>query len=81
VYKRQVVLRAAEIMRYLEKDKKLKKHQDNIRDMPKNNYQLSMFEVDPKFKEARDILEAIDINTISPVEALLKLNEVKKMLE
>jgi DNA mismatch repair protein MutS len=76
-----VVLRAAEIMRYLEKDKKLKKHQDNIRDMPKNNYQLSMFEVDPKFKEARDILDAIDINTISPVEALLKLNEVKKMLE
>ncbi|MEX2513322.1 MAG: DNA mismatch repair protein MutS [Cyclobacteriaceae bacterium] len=76
-----VVLRAAEIMRYLEKDKKLQMHKNNIKDMPKNNYQLSMFEMDPKFKEAKRILDGIDINTISPVEALLKLNEVKKMLE
>lgn len=76
-----VVLRAAEIMKYLEKDKKLQQHQDNIRDMPKNNYQLSLFEMDPKFKEAKELLDALDINTISPVEALLKLNEVKKMLE
>ena len=42
---------------------------------------MSMFELDPKFKEAKDLLEALDINTISPVEALLKLNEIKKMLE
>jgi DNA mismatch repair protein MutS len=76
-----VVLRAAEIMKYLEKDKKMQQHRDNIRDMPKNNYQLSLFEMDPKFKEARELLDALDINTISPVEALLKLNEVKKMLE
>ncbi|SEJ15398.1 DNA mismatch repair protein MutS [Cyclobacterium xiamenense] len=76
-----VVLRAAEIMKYLEKDKKLQQHRDNIRDMPKNNYQLSLFEMDPKFKEAKELLDALDINTISPVEALLKLNEVKKMLE
>jgi DNA mismatch repair protein MutS len=76
-----VVLRAAEIMKYLEKDKQLQQHKDNIKDIPKNNYQLSLFELDPKFKEAKDLLEALDINTISPVEALLKLNEVKKMLE
>ena len=76
-----VVLRAAEIMKYLEKDKQLQQHKENIKDIPKNNYQLSMFELDPKFKEAKDLLEALDINTISPVEALLKLNEIKKMLE
>ncbi|EPR69861.1 DNA mismatch repair protein MutS [Cyclobacterium qasimii] len=76
-----VVLRAAEIMKYLEKDKQLQQHKENIKDIPKNNFQLSMFELDPKFKEAKDLLEALDINTISPVEALLKLNEVKKMLE
>ena len=76
-----VVLRAAEIMKYLEKDKQLQQHKENIKDIPKNNYQLSLFELDPKFKEAKDLLEALDINTISPVEALLKLNEVKKMLE
>jgi len=76
-----VVLRAAEIMKYLEKDKQLQQHKEDIKDIPKNNYQLSLFELDPKFKEAKDLLEALDINTISPVEALLKLNEVKKMLE
>lgn len=76
-----IVLRAAEIMRHLEKDKSLKQHEDKIKDIPKNNYQLSLFEVDPKFKEAKEMLEKIDINTISPVEALLKLNEVKKILE
>ncbi|WP_439483380.1 DNA mismatch repair protein MutS [Cyclobacterium plantarum] len=76
-----VVLRAAEIMKYLEKDKQLQQHQEKMKDMPKNNYQLSLFEIDPKFKEARDLLESLDINTISPVEALLKLNEVKKILE
>jgi DNA mismatch repair protein MutS len=76
-----VVLRAAEIMKFLEKDKQLQQHKENIKDIPKNNYQLSMFELDPKFKKAQELLEALDINTISPVEALLKLNEVKKVLE
>lgn len=75
-----VVLRAAEIMKHLEKDKDLKGQRDKIKDMPKNNYQLSLFEMDPKFKAAQEMLDAIDINTISPVEALLKLNEIKKTL-
>jgi DNA mismatch repair protein MutS len=75
-----VVLRAAEIIKHLEKDKDLKGQRDRIKDMPKNNYQLSLFEMDPKFKAAQEMLDAIDINTISPVEALLKLNEIKKTL-
>lgn len=75
-----VVLRASEIMHHLEKDKALNLQKEKIKDMPKNNYQLSLFEMDPKFKEAKELLDAIDINTISPVEALLKLNEVKKSL-
>nr|MBI1230445.1 DNA mismatch repair protein MutS [Cytophagales bacterium] len=76
-----VVLRAADIMRHLEKDKNMKRERENMRDIPKNNYQLSLFELDPKFKRAQELLEKIDINTISPVEALIKLNEIKKTLE
>ncbi len=76
-----VVLRAADIMRHLEKDKNVNKQRENLRDIPKNNYQLSLFELDPKFKQAQEMLEKIDINTISPVEALIKLNEIKKTLE
>jgi DNA mismatch repair protein MutS len=75
-----VVLRASEIMGHLEKDKEMNAPKDRIKDMPKSNYQLSLFDADPKFKEAQDMLTAIDINTISPIEALLKLNEIKKKL-
>lgn len=76
-----VVLRASEIMNHLEKDKSVKDKKSALKDVPKNNYQLSMFEMDPKFKETQEMLAALDINTISPVEALLKLNEIKKKLE
>ncbi|PRY89927.1 DNA mismatch repair protein MutS [Mongoliibacter ruber] len=76
-----IVLRASEIMLHLEKDKAMNSSNEKIKDIPKNNYQLSLFDIDPKFKEAQEMLEQIDINTISPVEALLKLNEIKKKLE
>jgi DNA mismatch repair protein MutS len=76
-----VVFRASEIMSHLEKDKSLHQQKEKMKDMPKNNYQLSMFEIDPKFKEIEDMLQKLDINTISPVEALLKLNEIKKKLD
>ncbi|MCE7055337.1 DNA mismatch repair protein MutS [Algoriphagus sp. AGSA1] len=76
-----VVLRAAEIMSHLEKDKAVADQQQKVKSIPKNNYQLSMFELDPKFQEARDLIEGIDINAISPIEALLKLHEIKKKME
>ena len=75
-----VVIRASEIMHHLEKDKIKTKMGDKLRDAPKNNFQLSMFEADPKQKEVQKIIEALDINTISPVEALLKLNEIKLLM-
>jgi DNA mismatch repair protein MutS len=76
-----VVLRAAEIMGHLEKDKALKEKKEQFKSIPKNNFQLSLFEMDPKFTEAKQLLDQIDINAISPIEALLKLHEVKKKLE
>lgn len=76
-----VVLRASEIMLHLEKDKAMNASNEKLKGIPKNNYQLSLFDIDPKFKEAQEMLEQIDINTISPVEALLKLNEIKKKFE
>jgi DNA mismatch repair protein MutS len=76
-----VVLRASEIMRHLEKDKDLHATTDQLKELPKNNFQLNLFEVDPKHKEVLDFLREIDINTISPIEALLKLHEVKKKMD
>jgi DNA mismatch repair protein MutS len=42
---------------------------------------MSLFELDPKSKAVHEMLEKIDINTISPVEALLKLNEILSVLK
>lgn len=77
----QVVIRAAEIMQHLEKDKIRNKSDEKIKSIPKNNYQMTLFEADPAFTEIKEILEQTDINTISPVEALLKLNEIKGKLK
>jgi DNA mismatch repair protein MutS len=76
-----VVLRAAEIMSHLEKDKAVKEKKENLKTVPKSNFQLQLFEMDPKLAEAKKLLEELDINTISPIEALLKLHELKKKME
>ena len=76
-----IVIRANEIMHHLEKEKLSKKQDKTIREIPKVNYQLSMFETDPRMEEVRNLLSKIDVNSISPIEALLKINEMKNILK
>ncbi|GAB3166921.1 DNA mismatch repair protein MutS [Telluribacter humicola] len=76
-----IVLRASEIMQHLEKDHVPESRQQKVREMPKNNFQLSIFEpADPRLEEVKEKLSSIDVNTLSPIEALLKLNELKKLV-
>jgi DNA mismatch repair protein MutS len=73
-----IVIRANEIMHHLEKDEIRQKHSDILNELPKNNFQLQLFEANhPHFERIKLILQELDINAISPVEALLKLNELK----
>lgn len=45
-----------------------------------DNMQLSFFQLnDPVLEQIHDELVTIDINTLTPVEALMKLNEIKKL--
>lgn len=47
-----------------------------------NPIQLSMFQLnDPVLIAIKDQLESLDLNTLSPIEALLKLNELKKLFQ
>jgi DNA mismatch repair protein MutS len=71
----KVVFRANEILHFLEKDKH-KNEKKKIQELPKAIPQMSLFEADPRFIEIMEMLGKIDINTMSPVEALLKLNEL-----
>lgn len=77
----KVVLRANEILHFLEKDKHKNESKKKFGELPKLTPQMSLFEADPKMKEVQELLSKIDINTISPVEALLKLNEVLTKLK
>lgn len=76
-----VVLRAAEIMRHLEQDKVNDPAPDKLQHIPKNTFQLNLFEADPRWTKIQQLLQATDINTLSPVEALLKLNELQLMMK
>ena len=45
------------------------------------NMQLSFFQLnDPVLENIKEELQRTDINTLTPVEALMKLNEIKKMI-
>ncbi|GIL22826.1 MAG: DNA mismatch repair protein MutS [Bacteroidota bacterium] len=80
----KVVLRANEILHFLEKDKHKNESTASGKKfdaLPKPSPQMSLFEMDPKSKAVHELLEKIDINTISPVEALLKLNEILGVLK
>nr|WP_210466809.1 DNA mismatch repair protein MutS [Rufibacter roseolus] len=80
-----VVIRANEIMHHLEQEKIAHPHQDpqeTLKSLPKQPYQLSMFELnDPQLVRIKEVFEKLDINTITPVEALLKLNELKMLVD
>jgi DNA mismatch repair protein MutS len=44
--------------------------------------QLSIFDAHTQtFESIRQLLTEIDINRLTPVEALMKLNEIKKMIQ
>ncbi|WP_339888385.1 DNA mismatch repair protein MutS [uncultured Flavobacterium sp.] len=52
----------------------------NIKDA-NDELQLSFFNLDdPLLEEIRDQIVNLDINTLTPVEALMKLNEIKRMI-
>jgi DNA mismatch repair protein MutS len=43
--------------------------------------QLSFFQLDdPTLAQIREEILSLDINTLTPVEALMKLNEIKKIV-
>ena len=77
----KIVLRANEILHFLEKDRHKNEQKKILSELPKENLQMSLFEADPKMKEVQELLSKIDINAISPVEALLKLNEILSLLK
>ena len=76
----RIVLRANEILKFLEKDRHKNEPSKKLADL-QPDIQMNLFEADPKLSEIKELLSKVDINTMSPVEALLKLSEVIGLLK
>jgi len=78
-----IVKRGNEILKQLESDnrktgiaKPLKKLSSE-----REGYQLSFFQLDdPVLSQVRDEINNLDVNNLTPIEALNKLNEIKRIL-
>lgn len=78
---RKVVDRANEIMLLLEKSHEGETVQVKSKKTEKEDYQLSFFQLDdPVLSQIKEDILNTDINTLTPVEALMKLNEIKKLI-
>ena len=79
---KSVVKRSSEILKDLEKSHKnnsLSKPIDEIADH-REGLQLSFFQLDdPVLKQIRDEIKNLDINKLTPIDALNKLNEIKRI--
>jgi len=79
---RCIVERATKILKQLEKEHSNsdKENLKNI-DSPADGYQLSIFQLDdPVLKSVRDEIVNTDIDNLTPIEALNKLYEIKKIV-
>ena len=72
-----VVKNAQELLKQLESSR----NNDNKNIIESKKLQLSFFDVeDPVMQKIREVLIGIDIDSLTPIEALMKLNEIKKTI-
>ena len=81
---KSIVNRANEILKQLEKENR----QEGISGKsvkavttPAQGYQLSFFQLDdPVLSQVRDEIRDLDVNNLTPIEALNKLNDIKRII-
>ncbi len=79
---KSVVSRAEKILVELEQTRRKQNLDEEVKDIAKNRegMQLSFFQLDdPVLKQVRDEIKTLDIDNLTPMEALNKLNEIKKL--
>jgi DNA mismatch repair protein MutS len=78
-----IVKRANEILTQLETDNRKSGIAKPIRKLSseREGYQLSFFQLDdPVLSQVRDEINNLDVNNLTPIEALNKLNEIKRIV-
>ena len=80
---KSIVKRASEILKELETENRKDGIAKPIREIASTaeGYQLSFFQLDdPVLSQVRDEIKNLDVNNLTPLEALNKLNEIKKII-
>ena len=76
-----VIRRASQKLKGLEKSHSLETNAESLK-VGKNEMQLSFFNLDdPLLENLREEIKDLDIDTLTPIEALIKLNEIKRQLK
>jgi DNA mismatch repair protein MutS len=85
-----LIERANEILKVLERKHEEQpangsapaKLSEQVKELSSQKVQLSIFDAHSEvFDDIRKKLDGIDINRLTPVEALMKLNEIKQMVK
>ena len=79
----KVLTRANEILKKLEAERTGGENiKESIKKVQKQALQLQMFSIDdPVLVKIRDMLNNLDVNTLTPVEALMKLDEIQRLIK
>ncbi|MBT5990278.1 MAG: hypothetical protein HOG71_05440, partial [Bacteroidetes bacterium] len=78
---KDVVSRANEILEELEKQRTGMQNGEGLPSNAPVNIQLKMFDTsDPIYERVKNELDKIDINALTPIEAMMKLNYLKGLL-
>ncbi|MCX6188459.1 MAG: DNA mismatch repair protein MutS [Bacteroidetes bacterium] len=74
--------RSNEILLHLESQRAEISGKELLKKLPKTMYQLNMFDAStPEWEKLKETLQQLEINTLSPIEALLKLQELKQLIK
>ena len=78
---RVVVHKASKILKQLEKQHHNNEVEQTLKNAQYDDLQLSFFQLDdPLLEDIREEILSTNIDTLTPIEALMKLNEIKRML-
>ncbi|VAW19434.1 DNA mismatch repair protein MutS [hydrothermal vent metagenome] len=76
-----VVHRASKMLKQLEKNHTNENVKETLKNTSENDMQLSFFKLDdPLLEDIKEEILSTNIDTLTPIEALMKLNEIKRML-
>ena len=76
-----VVHRASKMLKQLEKNHTNAEVKETLKNVADKELQLSFFKLDdPLLEDIKEEILSTNIDTLTPIEALMKLNEIKRML-